>query len=134
MRPSLKHMMPFLASVNVITLLTLITAAIHLFLGINGGLSLMPEDGLNILFVLNGMGYLYLVVAVFWTPNFLKDQNPLLRRVFIGYVLMTIGLYFVINGVEGLASPLGMFTKVIEVLLLLGIVQSRKIENDSSRS
>lgn len=119
--------MPFLASVNVITLLTLLTAAIHLFLGINGGLSLMPEDGLNILFVLNGMGYLYLVVAVFWTPNFLKDRNPLLRQVFIGYVVVTIVLYFIVEGVEGLTSPLGLFTKGVEVLLLLGIVQSRKV-------
>ncbi|NUM44568.1 MAG: hypothetical protein HUU38_07655 [Anaerolineales bacterium] len=120
--------MRFLASVNVITLLTLLTAVIHLFLGINGGLSLMPEDGLNILFVLNGIGYIYLVIAVFWMPNFLKDRNPVLRRVFIGYVLVTIVLYFVINGVEGLLSPLGMFTKGVEGLLLLGIVQSRKAE------
>ncbi|HNB52433.1 MAG TPA: hypothetical protein PK530_10840, partial [Anaerolineales bacterium] len=103
-------------------------AAIHLFLGINGGLSLNPEDGLNILFVLNGIGYMYLVIAVFWMPNFLKDQNPMLRQVFIGYVLATIVLYFVINGVDGLASPLGMFTKVVEILLLLGIVKARKPE------
>lgn len=127
----MKRMMPFLASVNVITLLTLTTALIHLFLGINGGLSLNPEDGLNILFLLNGMGYLYLVVAVFWTPNFLKDQSPLLRRVFIGYVVVTIVLYFVVNipqyGLTStLTSPLGMFTKAVEGLLLLGIVQSRK--------
>ena len=120
--------MQLLGSATFITLLTLTTALIHIFLGINGGLSLMPEDGLNILFVLNGMGYLYLVVAVFWTPNFLKDRNPLLRRVFIGYVLITIVLYFVINGAEGLTSPLGMFTKVVEVLLLLGIVKARKAE------
>lgn len=123
--------MQFLASTNVITLLTAITAAIHLFLGVNGGLSLDPAGGLNIVFVLNGLGYLYLVVAVFWTPNFLKEQNPLLRRVFIGYVLTTIVLYFVVNIpqyglVSTLTSPLGMFTKVVEVLLLLGIMQSRK--------
>jgi hypothetical protein len=126
-------MMSFLASVKVISLLTLITAAVHLFLGINGGLSLNPEDGLNILFVLNGLGYLYLVVAVFWTPNFLKEQNPMLRRVFIGYVLLTIVLYFVVNItqyglVSTVTSPLGMFTKVVEVLLLVGIWMSRKSE------
>jgi len=118
--------MQFLASTSVITILTIITAVIHLFLGINGGLSLDPNHGLNILFVLNGIGYLYLVIAVFWTPNFLKDQNPLLRRVFIGYVLITIVLYFAVNGVEGLTSGLGMFTKVVEALLLVGIWQSRK--------
>ncbi|MCB9135305.1 MAG: hypothetical protein H6636_07750 [Anaerolineales bacterium] len=118
--------MEFLASTSVITILTLITAVVHLFLGINGGLSLDPSHGLNILFVLNGIGYIYLVLAVFWIPNFLKDQNPLLRRVFIGYVLVTIVLYFVINGLEGVTSAVGMFTKVVEVLLLIGIWQSSK--------
>jgi hypothetical protein len=118
--------MQFLTSVNIITLLTIFTAVVHLFLGINGGLSLDPSDGLNILFVLNGMGYLYLLIAVFWTPNFLKEQNPLLRRIFIVYVLMTIILYFIVNGVNGLTSPLGMFTKAVEVLLLIGLWQSRK--------
>ncbi|GAB4579988.1 MAG: hypothetical protein Fur0022_27270 [Anaerolineales bacterium] len=109
----------------------MITAVIHLFLGINGGLSLDPSDGLNILFVLNGVGYIYLLVAVFWRPNFLKDQNPLLRRVFIAYVGLTIVLYFVVNIpqyglVSTLTSPLGIFTKIVEVLLLIGILLSKK--------
>ena len=118
--------MRLLSSTNSITLLTVITAVVHLFLGINGGLSLDPKDGLNLLFVLNGMGYLFLLIAVFWTPNFLEEQNPLLRRAFIVYVLITIALYFVINGVEGLTSALGMFTKVVEALLLIGIWRSGK--------
>lgn len=123
--------MSFLSSIQVISILTMITAVIHLFLGINGGLSLDPSDGLNILFVLNGVGYIYLLVAVFWRPNFLKDQNPLLRRVFIAYVGLTIVLYFVVNIpqyglVSTLTSPLGIFTKIVEVLLLIGILLSKK--------
>jgi hypothetical protein len=120
--------MGILSSTNVITLFTVITAVVHLFLGVTGGLSLDPGDSLNILFVLNGMGYFFLLVAVFWTPNFLEDQNPALRRVFIVYVLVTIALYFIINGVEGLTFPLGMFTKAVEVLLLIGIWRSGKSE------
>ncbi len=118
--------MKFLSSSTVITVLTTITAAVHLFLGINGGLSLDPADGLNILFVLNGIGYFFLLLAVFWTPDFLKAQNPLLRRVFIAYVILTIVLYFVINGSEAFASGLGLFTKAVEVLLLVGIWKSPK--------
>jgi hypothetical protein len=74
------------------------------------------------------MGYFFLLLAAFWTPNFLKEQTPALRRVFIFYVLLTIVHYFVINGLDGLTSGLGMFTKTVEVLLLIGIWQSGKAE------
>jgi hypothetical protein len=120
--------MQAISSVNAITILTTVTAAIHLFLGINGGLSLDPADGLNVLFVLNGIGYFFLLIAVFWSPNFLKEQNPLLRRVFMSYVLLTIALYFIINGAESFTSALGLFTKAVEVGLLAGIWQSSRAQ------
>lgn len=123
--------MKLLSSINVISLLTFITAAVHLYLGVTGGLGFSSDGTLHLLFVLNGMGYLFLLVAVFWTPNFLEAQNPALRRFFMAYVVVTITLYFVVNvPQEGwlptLTFPLGMFTKGVEVLLLIGIWLSKK--------
>jgi hypothetical protein len=117
--------MAILPSKAVVTILTVITAMVHFYLGINGGLSLDPSNGLNLLFVLNGLGYFYLVLAIFWAPDFLRGHSPYLRLFFIGYVLLTILLYFIINRAEAFSSSLGMFTKFIEMLLLIGLWRSR---------
>ena len=74
--------MAILPSKAVVTILTVITAMVHFYLGINGGLSLDPSNGLNLLFVLNGLGYFYLVLAIFWAPDFLRGHSPYLRLFF----------------------------------------------------
>ena len=109
--------MAFLSSRTVITILTLFTAAVHLYLGIS-----QPD---STIFLLNGIGYLVLLFLTFWTPGFLKGQAGLIRWVFIGYAALTIIAFFAQWGLGGFGDPIGITTKVVEFLLILGLLQSR---------
>lgn len=93
-----------------IILLTLITAIIHIALG-------QP------LFILNGLGYLALLAALYLPIPILKRWNRLIRWVFGGYILLTIVLYFVFHADGSWQEDgLGMVTKLIEVILLLLLI------------
>ena len=108
--------MAFIKSRSGIIALALITAAIHLALGIGQG---------NSLFILNGLGYAALLYASFWTPAFLKGQSGLIRWAFIGYTALTIILYFASWGLDGFLQPIGLLTKLVEALLIAGLWQTR---------
>lgn len=87
----------------VIIALTLATALIHISLG-------------GPLFILNGVGYIALLVALYWVPQ-TAAYRPQIRYAFMGYTAVTIIAYFLMNG--DLTSTVGMLTKVIEVTLLV---------------
>lgn len=108
--------MSFISSRNGITILTLLTALIHLFLGLTQG---------DTLFLLNGAGYLVLLYLTFWAPAALKGQASLIRWAFIAYAAATIIGYFVSWGMDGFTQVVGMFVKLIEVLLIVGLWQSK---------
>jgi len=112
--------MSFLSSRMTIIVLTLITATFHLILGIRDF-----GEMLGNLFVLNSLGYLGLLYATFWTPAFLKGQASLVRWAFMAFVAITIVMYFVFNGLN-LEDFVGLFVKLVEVLLLIGLWQSKK--------
>lgn len=108
--------MSFLSSRNTLIGLTAITGLIHL------GLGIATSDNL---FILNGVGYLVLLYLTFWTPAALKGQSGLIRWALIGYTAVTIIGYFASWGLDGFTQVVGMITKVVEVLLLVGLWQSR---------
>ena len=86
------------------------TGLIHLFaLGIPSG---------EILFILNGLGYLALVAAVYLPLKFLAGYRSLARWVLIAYTALTLVLYFVMNWPD-VWNPLGIITKLIEVGLIV---------------
>jgi hypothetical protein len=89
--------------------LTVATAIIHLALG-------LFSDPLNILFVLNGVGYLALLAGFYFLPQ-LTSQRSLIRWVLIGYTAVTVVLYFVFNWPD-VWGPMGIITKVIELALI----------------
>jgi hypothetical protein len=94
---------------TAITVLTLITALIHLVL-LNLGGKILP------LFILNGLGFLALLYALLRPPAFLKGQTSLVHYAFIGYTAVTVIAYFALQGFG--FSALGYFTKLVEVLLI----------------
>jgi hypothetical protein len=108
--------MSILSSRTAIIALTLVTAGVHLFLGYSEG---------SAMFYANGAGYLTLLFLTFWTPAFLKGQTALIRWAFIGYAVITIIAYFASWGVEGFSQIVGMITKVDELLLVIGLWQSK---------
>ena len=90
-----------------IIVLTVATAAVHLYLGFQG----LP------LFVLNGLGYLALLAALYLPiPRLLPYRNAV-RWVLVGYTALTILLWLVITG--GISAAIGYMDKVVEVLLII---------------
>jgi hypothetical protein len=88
-----------------IVILALATALIHFSL-------LFP----NVLFILNGLGYLVLLAAYFLPLPFAKGNRGLVRWVFIGFTIVTI-LGWVAIGDKSWA--LGYVTKLIELVLVV---------------
>jgi len=93
-----------------VVLTTLITAIVHLSFGIP-------------LFVLNGLGYLGLLVLLYAPVAALERFRPVVRYVLIGYTVLTIVLYFVMAPL----MAVGLLTKAVELVLviLLAIEASR---------
>lgn len=88
--------------------LACVTAVIHFFLG-------------NLLFILNGVGYLILL-ALFILPPFTPWREPA-RWVMVAYAGFTIAAYFFVHR-DGSwqMDGLGVLTKVIEIILVLALI------------
>ena len=129
----------------VIIVLVVITALIHLQRGIGflgggppggrpgGGQAGPPPGGgggpgrggfnilamlpipLPFLFLLNGIGYLVLVSALY-LPQ-LRQYQPIVRWLLIAFAAVTIIMYFLISGER--FNPVGYFAKAVEVTLIV---------------
>ncbi len=96
-----------------IIILTLITAVIHLvILNVFSGHIDPP-------FLLNGLGYLALLAALYLPLPFLKENRKLVRWVFIGFTILTILAWVAIGDKSWPAGALGYFTKLDEVALVI---------------
>ena len=96
-----------------IIVLILATAIIHLMLG-------------RSLFILNGLGYLGLLAALFLPIPFLLPYRKSVHWVLMGYVALTIVLYFVFRGSQAFSNPLGLIDKTIEIILLVFLWLQRR--------
>ncbi len=93
-----------------IALLTLATALIHLQLN-------FPDP----MFILNGLGYLALLAALF-LPS-LARYRGLVRWALVGYAALTIVLWLLL----GARTPIGYMDKVIEIVLIaLLLIEARR--------
>jgi hypothetical protein len=92
-----------------IIITTLITAAIHLFIGIT-----LPST----LFVLNGVGYLALLIGLFLPMSIAQKYRSLIRWALIGFTAVTILAWVAIGDKSWPSGALGFITKFDEVLLL----------------
>jgi hypothetical protein len=95
-----------------ILLLTLATALIHLQLA-------FPDPA----FILNGLGYLTLLAALYLpVPRVARYRNTV-RWVLIGYAALTILLWILL----GARTPIGYIDKAIEVALItLLLLEARR--------
>ncbi len=92
--------------------LTVITALIHLVLGI----TFFP-DFLGILFILNAIGYLVLLAGLYFVPQLAKRRGTF-RWLLLAFTAVTFVLYFVFNwpNIWGLG---GLVDKAVELLLII---------------
>lgn len=87
-----------------IVVLTIITALVHLSLN-------FPDP----VFILNGLGYLTLLAALYLPVLRVAPYRGLVRWVLIGYAALTVILWLAI----GLRTPTGYLTTLDEVVLIL---------------
>jgi hypothetical protein len=109
-----------------ITVLALITAIIHLVvLNVRMG-------GLDIPFVLNGLGFLALLAAYMLPLPFAIDHRELVRWLFIGFTAVTILAWVFIAFLpaiqgRGYNDGVGYFTKLVELgLIVLLLLEGRR--------
>ena len=76
-----------------IIILALITAFLHLAAAFDKQLF---QEGPDPLFILNGLGYLGLLGAYILPIPFFQQRHELIRKVFIGYAIVTIIAWLVI--------------------------------------
>jgi hypothetical protein len=102
-----------------IIVLTLITAGIHLFLGITGVMG--GEGGLYYAFIANGIGYLVLLAALFMDVPFFRENRVLAHYLLIAFAAITLIGFFAMNASD-LAhafGPAAIIAKLAEVLLII---------------
>lgn len=100
-----------------IVVLTIATALIHFRQAF-----LFPTP--DLLFILNGLGYLGLLAALYLPIPQLSGYKNIVRFALIGFTALTFVLYFAINGFS--FFPIGYADKAIEaVLIALLIVEAR---------
>ncbi len=89
--------------------LTVATATIHFSRAI-------ADPEIRILFILNGIGYLVLLAGLY-LPQ-LNLWRPFVRRLLIGYTLLTIALFVLWGQMSGEWSTIGLVDKAIEIVLV----------------
>jgi hypothetical protein len=95
----------------------MITAVIHLGLG----LDFLTNFG-DIMFILNGIGYIGLCALFLLPIPMLKPYHETLRWVLMGYTALTIILWVVINGK---LDPVGIVTKLDELAIIAILIIDR---------
>ena len=102
-----------------IFLLTLITAGAHIYL------STQPDESLRFLFLLNGLGFLGLLV-LYLLPQAKHIHTPI-RLGFLAYTLLTLILWFVLGSPrEGTLDPFDVVVKAVEVTLVIHLFLDSK--------
>ena len=93
-----------------IILSNIATAILHI--------TLLPD----IMFALNGAGYLGLLGAYFLPIPFFQEKHKLVWWAMVGYTALTIVLWVVMGSktfVAGTSSAIGYYAKAAEILLLV---------------
>jgi hypothetical protein len=94
--------------------LTLVTALIHLQLA-------FPDP----VFILNGLGYLTLLAALYLPIPQLAPYRNIVRWVFIGYTALTLTLWLII----GARTAVGFINAAVEVaLIVLLLLEARRTD------
>lgn len=98
----------------LIALLTAATGTLHLLVGLNviGGNPSAPQT--NMMLVLNGAGYLVLMVLFLATSG---SRRNTIRWILLAYALITLVGYFVLGGT--FSNTVALLIKAIELLLII---------------
>jgi hypothetical protein len=100
-----------------------ITALVHL-IWLN--ITFLQEYGSpDLLFTLNGLGYLGLLAIFLTKPDFLADQWEFFHYIFMAYAAVTILAFFLLGSFSDIV---GWFTKVDELVLIVALWMNLRSE------
>jgi hypothetical protein len=117
------HVSHFLLPIIVLALLAAIA---HFYL------AAQPDEELHNFFLLNGFGYLVLILA-FLLPR-LTPFHELIRWILIGYATLTIILWFFFGSPsEGALDPFDLSVKLVELALVILLILDKKREAVGAR-
>jgi hypothetical protein len=105
---------------GVILVSGLITGFVHLVM-----LGLLPEDK-DVLFTLNGLGYLGLLALFFANPSAVASRRSLMHYVFIGYTAATVLAWVAI----GQRDAFAYLTKLDELVLIAALFAHLRSPSD----
>ena len=108
---------------KIVTALTATTAVIHITLGISAS---------SLLFIINGIGFSALLTAHYFLPALIPYRQHT-RDGLISYTGATIVSYFALQGVSGLVSFIGMFTKLVEVGIITALWHERQQATENNQ-
>lgn len=100
---------------TIILVTAVITGLIHLV--VLNIFSMRATGSVDILFTLNGLGFLALAGAFFFEPSFLKGYEKWVIYAFMAFTLVTIIAWVAV----GSRSALGYLTKLDEAVLLVAL-------------
>lgn len=107
---------------TVILITGLVTGLVHL-VALNF-IMYSSQGHLDLLFSLNGLGYLTLLAMFFLAPTFIKEQWDFFHFAFMGFAAVTIIAFFILGG-TGFGGtevdPLGYATKLDELVLIIAL-------------
>jgi hypothetical protein len=103
---------------GIILVTGLITAAIHLFMNVVMG-------HMDLLFTLNGLGYLGLLAAFFFNLPWISRQRALVHYLFMLYATVTIVAWFILGSLH---DPIGITAKIDEVILITALFLDLRAE------
>jgi len=112
-----------------ILVMGLFTGIVHLFILPLRGLNALED--IDYLFILNGLGYIVLLVVFFTNRAFDRGRTPLLHYAFLAYAFATILAYFAMGG-PPYDDKLAWVTKLDEVLLIVTVVLDMRIEQKAA--
>jgi hypothetical protein len=100
-----------------IILLAVITALIHLYLSVRG--FMLGRGGpLQIMFILNFVGYIVLVTALYLPP--LQGIQSITRWILIAFTIVTVIMWYLISGSHpGIEDYVDKSVELVLIILLL---------------
>jgi hypothetical protein len=111
-----------------VAILAVLTGLMHLIYGVFGLMTPSPSF-FAYLFVLNFLGNIFLVWALYFSP-FHERWHEIIRWSFVAYTLSSIIGYIYVyypGGIRSLLFPAGFFDKLMEIFLVVSLILERPL-------
>lgn len=78
----------------------------------------------ELIYLLNGIGYLILLGAYLLPRSFFHEHHALIRKIMVGYTMLNILVWITIS--SNPPTLLGLITTILEVILIVCLLSDRE--------